>query len=241
MASVSSPRRRLKQIASQPVAVGPGINLRIPSSVFTLDGFRQWAKSEDLPEKLRVAFLGSEIYLEMGNEELESHNKVKTTITRVLSTLVVERDLGEFFSDGVLITNKDAGVSNNPDAVFISWDGEDAGRIHYVPREDAEGQYTELVGTPDWVLEIVSNSSVRKDVKELRAAYHKAGIAEYWLVDARGADLSFVVLNWRKTGYVAASSQSGWLSSKVFACSFHLSRRRNRRGRWQYELDVRPN
>jgi Uma2 family endonuclease len=36
----------------------------------------------------------------------------------------------------------------------------------------------ELEGTPDWVLEVVSQSSVAKDTKWLRESYHKAGIPE---------------------------------------------------------------
>src|SRR5256885_8764701 len=48
-----------------------------------------------------------------------------------------------------------------------------------------EEGYLELEGTPDMVLEVVSESSVQKDTKRLRQLYWQAGIREYWLVDAR--------------------------------------------------------
>src|SRR5205807_2279951 len=106
--------------------------------------------------------------------------------------------------------NEAAGVANNPDATFISWAGLEKGRVHLVPRTGAQGQYIELEGTPDWVLEIVSDSSVEKDTRLLRTAYHRAGIREYWLVDARGPELVFQILQWRKAGYAAAAKRGGW-------------------------------
>ncbi len=89
------------------------------------------------------------------------------------------------------------------------------------------------------MLEIVSNSSVSKDKRKLRQAYHQAGIREYWLIDARGDELEFQILHWRKKGYLAAPRQDGWQRSQVFGRSFQLSRTRDRRGNWRYELAVR--
>jgi Uma2 family endonuclease len=88
------------------------------------------------------------------------------------------------------------------------------------------------IDSPDWVLEIVSNSSVAKDTRDLRQAYHRARIREYWLVDARGEDIHFQILHWRKTGYVAAPREAGWQRSRVFARWFQLTRCRDRRGGW---------
>jgi Uma2 family endonuclease len=88
-------------------------------------------------------------------------------------------------------------------------------------------------------MEILSDSSVEKDTKRLRAAYHRAGILEYWLIDARGAEISFQILSWRQGGYVAVPSRDGWIHSKVFGCDFRLSRSRDRLGLWSYKLDVR--
>jgi|SRR5208283_3908019 len=101
---------------------------------------------------------------------------------------------------------------------------------------DRHGQFIEIRGTPDWVLEVVSQSSVQKDTRELRKMYHRAGVAEYWLIDARGPVISFQVLINRRTGYVSSPSRSGWHRSPLFGMRFRLERRQNRLGRWQYKL-----
>jgi len=133
-----------------------------------------------------------------------------------------------------------AGVSNNPDAVFISRKSIHEGkRIRWVTGNSRPDQIVEIEGAPDWVLEIVRDSSVRKDNEQLRDAYHKAEISEYWLVDARRSELSFQILRWRKTGYAAAPSRAGWQRSRVFGRWFRLSRKRDDLGLWEYTLRMR--
>jgi Uma2 family endonuclease len=214
-------------------------NVSIPAEVFTLAGFRVWATAQDFPEHVRVTFLAGEVYLDMSNEEIETHNKVKMEIARALLTLNLEEDLGEFYGDGVLVTNEAAGVSNNPDAMFVAWETLDAGRAVLVQREGREGQYVEVEGTPDWVLEVVSVSSVQKDTVLLRRAYHRAGIPEYWLVDARGEEVLLQILHRRKGGYAVAPARGGWQHSRVFGRSFRLERQTGRRGLWRYTLHVK--
>jgi Uma2 family endonuclease len=212
--------------------------IRVPSSAHTLAGFREWVKSADFPEKLRVAYVDQEILLDMSKEE-EHHALAKAEICRVQMNLNHEMDLGEFLLDGVLITNEAAGVSNNPDAALLLYASLEAGRVRWVAAARGR-ENVEVVGTPDWVLEIVSDSSVRKDTLQLRAAYHRARIPEYWLVDARGAEIVFQILHWRKSGYVAAPSKGGWQRSRVFGRSYRLERRRNAKGFWKYTLHVKP-
>jgi Uma2 family endonuclease len=211
----------------------------VPPEARTLEGFRRWATRPDFPPGVRVLYDRGAISLDMSNEELQTHNAVKVEITRVLSNLVHENDTGEFYGDGVLVTHPDAELSNNPDAVFISWDTLDSERVHLVPRKDKPGQFIEIEGAPDWVLEVVSFSSVQKDTKQLLQGYHRAGIREYWLVDARGKEISFKLLHHRKDRYVAAPVKDGWQHSKVFERSFRLDRIKGRRDLWRYTLHVR--
>jgi Uma2 family endonuclease len=96
-----------------------------------------------------------------------------------------------------------------------------------------------IEGSPDWVLEIVSAWSVEKDTRDLRRAYHAAHIREYWLIDARGEDIHFQVLHWRKSGYAAAPNKDGWSASRVFQRQFRLTRQPDRRGAWKYRLESR--
>src|SRR5262249_29765891 len=137
--------------------------IRIPASAATHAGFRAWATSEEFPEKLRASFINLEIVIEMCPEELETHNKVKGEIYRSIGNLIRELDLGDLYCDGTLVTNVEAGLSTEPDGTFVTWASYEAGRVRLVPRDDRPGQYVELEGTPDWVLEVVSRSSVQKD------------------------------------------------------------------------------
>src|SRR5205807_5053207 len=103
-------------------------------------------------------------------------------------------------------------------------------------REGKQGKYLEIEGTPDWIMEIVSDSSVRKDKTRLREAYHRVGIPEYWLIDARGEEISFQILLWRRNGYAAAPQRGGWQPSRVFRHGFRLKRQRDELGFWEYTL-----
>src|SRR5438552_6229512 len=108
MATVSTSRRPSlpspqKSGAAQVLA--DRFSLRIPVSAATLAGFRAWALSDEFPEHVRVAFIGQEIYLDLSNEELETHNKVKTEVTYVLVGLNRVRRTGTYYSDGVLVTH----------------------------------------------------------------------------------------------------------------------------------------
>lgn len=240
MATATTPRRRraAKKSSPPPLKI-PRWSIRIPISASTLSGFRDWATSDAFPKHIRAAFIDQEIFIEMSSEDLDTHVTLKSEITRVLAGLVRDSKLGQFFADGVLVSNEAASVSNNPDASFFTPETFHSGRVRLVPRPDKEDRYREIEGTPDWVLEVISDSSVEKDTEELRAAYHRAGIREYWLIDARGDDIDFQILYHSKDGYEAAPQRGDWKQSRVFARSFRLERQRNAFGLWEYTLHTR--
>jgi Uma2 family endonuclease len=74
------------------------------------------------------------------------------------------------------------------------------------------------------VLEVVSASSVEKDKVILPDLYWRAGIPEYWVVDARADRLEFDLFRCESDGYAPTRKQAGWLKSRVFGRSFRLSR-----------------
>ena len=96
-----------------------------------------------------------------------------------------------------------------------------------------------MEGSPDMVLEVISDSSTRKDLVVLRQAYWEAGVREYWLVDARRGPLKFDILRRTAKGYAATRKQDGWLKSAVFGKAFRLAQRRNARGHPEFTLEVR--
>jgi Uma2 family endonuclease len=215
--------------------------IRIPASATTLAGFRQWVLSDEFPEHLHVSYIQGELFIDMSPEEFTTHNRVKAEVVYAITRLIKERDLGHFYIDGMLLTNEAANLSTEPDAAFVSWESYEAGRLRLIPRKDKPGQYIELQGTPDWVVEIVSRSSVEKDTRSLRETYHRAGVPEYWIIDARSEEIDFQILRYRRDSYVAASPRGGWLRSRVFGRAFRLERRRDRMGCWDYTLRVKPN
>jgi len=214
-----------------------GVAIDIPAAAHTLAGFRAWALSDEVPEKRRVCFLRGRVIVDMSKEEILTHAAVKTEVAIIMGQLVRGIDFGDFYINGVLLTNIEADVSNNPDMMAISWANLESGKTRYIAAK--KNREVEIEGSPDWVLEIVSASSQIKDTRDLRQAYHRAGIREYWLIDARGEEIDFQILSWRKPGYVAVPIREGWQRSKVFGRHFQLTRARDRRGGWRYELAVK--
>lgn len=216
-----------------------GLLLHVPATAFTHRGFRDWVTAEGFPDKMRVAYLSGEIYLDMSKEELETHAKVKSEVCRVLLGLNHDLDLGDLYLDGVLVTNEEVELSTNPDGTLVTHKSLRSGRVKLVESREIGGLFVELRGSPDWLLEIVSQGSVVKDTVTLKEMYHAAGVREYWVIDARGDEIVFQILLWRKSGYVAAPSRGGWHTSRVFGREFRLVRERDRWGLWKYTLEMR--
>ena len=99
--------------------------------------------------------------------------------------------------------------------------------------------FVEIEGTPDMVVEVVSDSSVQKDTEILRSLYWKAGIPEYWIVDGRHDAVQFTILKHTARGYSAVRNAAGWLKSPVFGQSFRLTRRLDELGHPDFVLDVK--
>ena len=228
-----------KRAAAGPSAEWPAIT--IPAAAArSLNGFRAWAHSDDFPRRGRVSFIQGEILIDMSPEDLSTHSQIKAEIGCRIHQLVEESDLGVFYPDRTLLTNAAAQLSTEPDGTFVSWEAFESNRARRVRAKSRKGQYVELEGTVDWVLEIVSPSSIDKDTRTLRETYYSAGIPEYWLVNALGAQVELQILQRRRTGYAAVASRSGWRRSNVFDRMFRLSRRESRLGFWRYSLESKP-
>lgn len=212
--------------------------LHLPASTRTLEGFRAWIDSPEAPKQVRATFISGEIFLDMSNEDPRLHVLVKGEITYVVQTLNRAGHLGELYIDGVRLVNVEADLVSNPDGCFYYWKTLKNGRIRIVQREGEES-FVDLQGSLDWVLEVVSRSSATKDTQRLREAYHRAGIAEYWLVDVQGESVDFQILTWRKKGYVAAPIKDGWQKSRVFGREFRLVRQRTETNHITHVLEVR--
>jgi len=212
----------------------------IPASATTLAGFRRWALSDDFPERGKITFVAGGLIVDMSPESFENHSDIKSEISRVLLNLVREQNVGRLHIDGVLITNVPAGVSNEPDIVYLAKETVSSGRAKLTQVvEQSIKSSKELVGTVDWVLEIVSPSSIKKDKVLLRKAYFQAGIGEYWIVDVLGDSIDFQMLVPGEREYVAVESVEGWYRSPTFDRDFRLAREKEEDGYWLYTLHCR--
>lgn len=211
--------------------------VRVPADVFDLASFRRWATSDDFPDEGRISFLDGQLEIDMSPEELASHVDPKGDVFGAIWAIVRERDLGKVYVDGARLTNEIANISNEPDLMFCSWETLELGRVSIVESVPDTERYLEVVGSPDCVIEIVSKSSVRKDTRVLKKKYFQAGIDEYWLIDARKAEIDFQLLTRGDNGYEPVSAdRQGYRKSSVFALKFKLTRERDRIGHWRYTL-----
>lgn len=218
-----------------------GIAVTIPASVRDLDSFRNWAHSEEFPQRGTIAYIDGEILIDMSPQEIESHAKVKGDIYLDLGQFVRRQNLGDLLPDQTMVINESAGVSNEPDATFCSWESLRSGRVEYRERVEGSERLVEVIGSPDMVLEVVSRSSFDKDTKKLAVSYFKAEIDEYWLVDARGDEIDFRILVPGKNSYRKQPvGADGFITSNVFAQRFRLTRHRNPVGGYAYRLEFQP-
>jgi Uma2 family endonuclease len=212
-------------------------DIQIPGWVVDHESYRRWAKSDEFPERGRFSFLDGMIWVDLTMEDFFAHNQVKGGYSDVLGPLVRAADRGYFGYDGNLWTHLEAGISTEPDGLFFTYETLQSGRIRLI--DGKKGKAIELEGTPNMLLEIVSDSSVKKDTLVLKEKCAKAGVDEYWLVDAHGPELRFEI--WRLQGgeYVAAADDGGWLSSAVFGRAFKLEQGKDRLGHPRFQLLVR--
>lgn len=217
---IGSKRRRSYPGGSMPAVVLADLEFTIPAGVVDIDSFREWATSDDFPERGKIWWLRGEVWTDMSPEQVLTHAHVKLKFSTLLDTLATRKNLGMVFPDGVLLSNIEADISGEPDLTFATYDSIDSGRVVLVPGKS--GGIMQLLGSPEMVLEVISNSSVRKDKDRLLEAYFDAGIDEYWLVDVRKEDWMFEIFRRGKGEFVATKKVRGWVHSSVFGKSFRL-------------------
>jgi Uma2 family endonuclease len=212
-------------------------HVRVPEWVLDLESFRRWSDADDFPEGDRIEWMRGGVWIDMSREQLFSHVQVKLRFSMALGNLVDADKLGYFFPDGARFSNEEADLSVKPDGLFLSMNSLESKAVRLL--EGMEEGWLEVEGSPEMVLEVVSAGSVQKDTVDLRDAYWKAGVAEYWLVDARPDPPSFDILRHAGKGYVAVRKQKGWVRSGVFGRPFRLTRDSDPLGHPRFTLEVR--
>lgn len=211
----------------------------IPADVGDLEGFRRWARSPEFPERGRIDYLEGTLEVDMSPEELQSHGALKVKLVTWIQQVVEDEDLGQVFADRTRLSSPEAGLSCEPDVLFVSLRALQEGRVRYRPSREGSERLIEVEGAATLAVEVVSDSSVEKDTRRLPPLYARAGLEELWIADARGPELRFQIHHLEGQGYVPAP-----LDAEGFQQSRVLSRRlRLRRepwllpGTWRYRVD----
>jgi Uma2 family endonuclease len=214
-------------------------HLVIPKEAHELSGFRKWAWSEDFPEQGRIDYLQGCIEVDMAPEKLHSHGRPKTVLSAFIERVVSDADLGEVYVDRTRLVSDPADLHCEPDVLYVSWESLEAGRVRYLPSSPGEPDQLEVDGAADLVVEVVSNSSVGKDTKRLPPLYARAGVREFWLVDARGSELAFQIFHLQEGRYQPARADAdGFQDSRVLGRRLRLRREPGRvQDTWRFFVD----
>jgi Uma2 family endonuclease len=193
----------------------------VPTWVVDLASFRRWVLSQEYPRCVRLSYLNGLLWIDRTMEQMYTHNQIKEVVNRVLGTLVFSLQQGRWLPDGMRVSNHLANLSTEPDGLYVSYTSLQSGRVRRIAGR-VPG-VIELEGSPEMVLEVVSDSSVQKDLVELPMEYHQARIDEFWRIDARGANPLFEIFRWTAAGYVPTQLPDGWWQSTIFAHAFRLT------------------
>lgn len=209
-------------------------SVHLPPWVTNHESFRTWACSPDFPERGEFYYLNGKFWVDLSMEKL-IHNQIKGAIAAVMFTIVFGESRGHFLFDRMMLTNVAAGLSCEPDGMFVSNESSESGRVAITEGDDS----LEIIGSPDMTLEVVSKSSIEKDTIILKELYANAGVAEYWLVDSL---IETPELNiWRLVGgkYTLTRKYDGWVKSHVFGRSFRLTYRKDAKGLSHVNLETK--
>jgi Uma2 family endonuclease len=214
--------------------------IEIPT-IRDLAEFRQWALSDVFPERGRIDYIDGRIEVDMSPEDFFTHGTLKTRVASEVADRVEELDLGHTLIGETRISSIPGNVSAEPDVVVISHAAFDDGRASLVAKATGEpDRFVEVEGAPDLIVEIISDSSVKKDTQRLPRAYFAAGVSEFWLIDARDEELVFVIHRRGESAFVPATvDDDGYQRSDVLDASYQLERGRHARGHWVYKLRMR--
>jgi Uma2 family endonuclease len=210
------------------------LGLEIPWAIRTFEGFREWVATLD-EHAPRVHFHAGRVLIDVPHD-CKNHAPVVRAINRCLDRLVVDLDLGHYFGPPSWLTVEEVELSTEPDGFLVRWESWRQGVVRVNPERG-----TELLGRPDMALEVVSKTSEQKDLRELVVAYAKAGVREYWIGDARGAEpcLRILRLGARKKYKDVVPDADGFLASPTFGRSFRLRRLIDKAGLVDYQLEVK--
>lgn len=145
----------------------------MPAWVRDYESFHRWMHSAAFPDQGKICFINGKVWVDLSMEEFFSHNAVRQEIGRVLGNLMKETQFGRFVPEGMRHGHLATELSTEPDGMLFSHEALRDGTVRLVGGE--KGLHTELVGSPEIIIELVSESTEVKDTEWCMSAYHDAG------------------------------------------------------------------
>jgi len=204
----------------------------------TLQEFCEWALSDGLPESGRFDFIDGNIEIDRSPELIFTHNAPKVAIVARLVELSHTVGQGYVFCSRMRFSSIMADLSAQPDVFFLSYDTLDRQLATLTPSTDKDDDgYVEIEGALDLVVEIITDCSLKRDTNRLPRAYHRTGVREFWLVDARDDNLQFRLHRRGPNRFMAQPRDDrGFQTSQVFGRRFRFDRSRDERGNRRYNM-----
>jgi Uma2 family endonuclease len=213
-------------------------HVAMPAWVADYASFRRWAHSEEFPDRGKISFINGKVWVDLSMEDFPSHNAVKAEIGAVLHMLLKQTKFGRYVPDGMRYSHTETELSTEPDGIIFTFAALNEGRVQLVGGES--GMQSEMVGSPEIIIEIVSDSSEAADTEWAMSAYFDAGIQEYWLIDSRKqGEIQFDIHRRGKKEFTATRKSAGWVKSGVLGKSFRLTQAEGADGNPEYTFEVR--
>lgn len=210
----------------------------VPAWVVDFASFRRWLHSAAFPEEGKVCFINGKVWVDLSMEEFSTHNVLRAELGAVLHFLMKKTKFGRFVPEGMRYGHLESELSTEPDGMVVSHEAMNDGRVQLVGGE--KGVQTELVGSPEIVIEIVSESSEVKDTEWTMSAYFDADVQEYWVFDVRDEDdLRFDIFKRGKKEFAAVRKPGGWVKSAALGTSFRLTQSEGADGNPDFTLETR--
>ncbi|MBM3980205.1 MAG: Uma2 family endonuclease [Planctomycetes bacterium] len=212
--------------------------VEMPPWVVDYESFHRWMHSVAFPDEGKILFINGKVWVDPIMEEFSSHNVLRAELGRSLANLMKQTKFGRFVPEEMRYGHRETELSTEPDGMIVSHSALNDEVVRLVGGE--KGMQTEMIGSPEIVIEIVSESSEVKDTEWTMSAYFDAGIQEYWVFDARDLDdMQFTIFKRGKKEFIAARASGGWTKSAVLGKSFRLTQTEGDDGNPEFTFEYR--